>query len=540
MELHLRQGFGSPSADFGMAAHLPPGLFAGRRKLTSSRKSGASSSVATPGRAAPSVVESTRLQLEEVVERLKRGQSLTPNDAVAAFDLGWAYRTLGRWAESAATFTKAIEFLARAEDRYRDLNLATAYYMRGYAHASLAVKQEGDDKRRNFEKAENDYLQALKLKKDYMIVYCYLGVLYGMQERWIEAQRALKRATKLKPRYSGAHHDLGVIYMQSGQPRLALKAFEKAVESEPKNLLSLRHLADAYYEAERWADARRILLRLLKLDPEDREALYKLGGAYLQLGDYPKAEQSLRTVIEIDPDAAGAYSNLGTVYIEWGRLGDAAEAFNHACKLGHPGAERIGATLNGIQIAMLNAVAGGYLEMLSYGVRLDADSLVAQVGKVREIIQGGKQAHLDYPGSYFSNQLTHIFTPIAEQLDEETRFQLGAKLLERGLLLPDHASQLAGRILEVANDPVAVLDDKAPRAAGTGVEGIYRQGKVELLETPAEAREEECVLVTFVGDRSVSLAERGIDAGQASDLRSRLSAFVEDWERPEMGAYDAL
>lgn len=540
MELQLRQGLGSPTADIGVLANLPHGLFAGRRKPTSSTKSAKPSSVATPGQTTPPAAESARLQIEEVVDRLKRGQHLTPNDAVAAFDLGWAYRTLGRWAESADAFTKAIEFLAEAEDKYRDLNLATAYYMRGYAHASLATKQKEDDKRRNFEKAENDYLQAIKLKKDYMIVYCYLGVLYGVEERWGEARRALKTAIKLKPRYSGAHHDLGVIYMQSGQPKLALEAFEKAVEYEPKNLLSLKHLADAYYEAERWKDAKRILLRLLKLSPEDQDALYKLGGAYLQLGDYPKAEQRLWKVIELDPDDAVAYINLGVVYFEWGRLSDAAEAFNHAHKLDHPEAERIGGTLNGIQIAMLNVVAGAYLEMLSYGVRLDADSLAAQVAKVREVIRGGKPAHLDYPGTYFSNQLTHIFAPIAEQLDDETCFLLGAKLLEIGLLSSDHASQLAGRLIEEENYPTTVQDDKALRAAGTDVEGIYRDGRVELLETPEEAREEERVLVTFVGDRSVSLAERGIDEGQASDLRSRLSAFAEDWERPEMGAYDAL
>ena len=39
---------------------------------------------------------------------------------------------------------------------------------------------------------------------------------------------------------------------------------------------------------------------------------------------------------------------------------------------------------------------------------------------------------------------------------------------------------------------------------------------------------------------AVSLSERGIDAVEAADLRARLHAISEDWERPEMGAYDAL
>lgn len=72
------------------------------------------------------------------------------------------------------------------------------------------------------------------------------------------------------------------------------------------------------------------------------------------------------------------------------------------------------------------------------------------------------------------------------------------------------------------------------------VKGVYREGKVVLLETPEEANEEDHVLVTFVDEHSVSLAERGIDEEQAVDLRSRLSTFTEDWERPDMGAYDAI
>ena len=38
----------------------------------------------------------------------------------------------------------------------------------------------------------------------------------------------------------------------------------------------------------------------------------------------------------------------------------------------------------------------------------------------------------------------------------------------------------------------------------------------------------------------INLSERGIDETQAASLRGRLSAFVEDWERPEMEAYDFL
>jgi hypothetical protein len=72
------------------------------------------------------------------------------------------------------------------------------------------------------------------------------------------------------------------------------------------------------------------------------------------------------------------------------------------------------------------------------------------------------------------------------------------------------------------------------------VEGIYRNGKVELVEPLAEA-EGSRVIVTWVhSDELVDLRERGIDEPQAADLRRRLAQFAEDWDRPEMAAYDEL
>jgi hypothetical protein len=73
------------------------------------------------------------------------------------------------------------------------------------------------------------------------------------------------------------------------------------------------------------------------------------------------------------------------------------------------------------------------------------------------------------------------------------------------------------------------------------VEGIYREGKIELLESVPEGTTGR-VIVTFVSATGtpVDLIPRGITIEQAADLRRRLVTFAEDWQRPEMDAYDAL
>ena len=70
-------------------------------------------------------------------------------------------------------------------------------------------------------------------------------------------------------------------------------------------------------------------------------------------------------------------------------------------------------------------------------------------------------------------------------------------------------------------------------------EGVYRHGQIELFESPPTELEGK-VIVTFLSAGGVDLAERGIDEGQAANLRDRLKSFAEDWDRPEMDIYDAL
>jgi hypothetical protein len=72
------------------------------------------------------------------------------------------------------------------------------------------------------------------------------------------------------------------------------------------------------------------------------------------------------------------------------------------------------------------------------------------------------------------------------------------------------------------------------------VEGVYRDGKIELLETPPEIKEGRVIVTFLPASGPVDLRERGIDEAQAADLRRRFRTIAEDWERPEMDVYDDL
>jgi hypothetical protein len=72
------------------------------------------------------------------------------------------------------------------------------------------------------------------------------------------------------------------------------------------------------------------------------------------------------------------------------------------------------------------------------------------------------------------------------------------------------------------------------------VEGIYRNGRVEVVEPLAEAEGSRVIVTWNRPGEPVDLRERGTDESQAVDLRRRLAPFAEDWDRLEMAVYDEL
>ena len=75
------------------------------------------------------------------------------------------------------------------------------------------------------------------------------------------------------------------------------------------------------------------------------------------------------------------------------------------------------------------------------------------------------------------------------------------------------------------------------------VRGIYKDGRVQLITPPPADVDQIPVLITFLIDdagQEVDLQKHGIGPQEAADLRNRLKCFADDWELPEMAAYDNL
>ncbi|MEY3826722.1 MAG: hypothetical protein RLZZ148_1539 [Cyanobacteriota bacterium] len=72
------------------------------------------------------------------------------------------------------------------------------------------------------------------------------------------------------------------------------------------------------------------------------------------------------------------------------------------------------------------------------------------------------------------------------------------------------------------------------------VEGIYRNGRIELGQSPVNVPEETKAIVSFIEaeEEGVDLSTYGIDETEVESLRANLAPFAEDWNSPEMSIYD--
>ncbi len=72
----------------------------------------------------------------------------------------------------------------------------------------------------------------------------------------------------------------------------------------------------------------------------------------------------------------------------------------------------------------------------------------------------------------------------------------------------------------------------------TAIQGIYRNGKIQLTEVPPNVRDDTPVIVTFLTVGDIDLSARGIEETHSFPPTLSLTTFAEEWDSPEMDIYD--
>ncbi|OAN52393.1 hypothetical protein A6A04_00100 [Paramagnetospirillum marisnigri] len=191
---------------------------------------------------------------DDAVSELSALAAERPDSHDPLMALGDIFRRHKRYAEAADAYDRA---LARVDTK--DPRNWTLLYARGIAL----------ERSKQWNRAERDFLEALRLKPDQPDVLNYLGYTWVDQGLNVEQGRKLiERAVELRPNDGAIVDSLGWALYRMGEFQAAVRHLERAAELKAEDPTINEHLGDALWQVGRYDEARYQWSRAMSLDPE--------------------------------------------------------------------------------------------------------------------------------------------------------------------------------------------------------------------------------------------------------------------------------
>ena len=245
-----------------------------------------------------------------------------------------------------------ISYLEKEIERYPDnyrlkFVLGTLYFEVGVAKIDKRTKKFIQANLLMLEKAEKEFKEVLKIKKDESLAYYYLGhvamqkdanigqameyykkaiesdkhnyrayiklhTLYLAERQYKDATLLLEKAIKNLKGDATIYHRLALTYLFVADYDKVIENAEKAL-SLGKNTETQLILASAYSLTEKYDKAKGELEDILNADPKNRTALLGISVVFSKTGKKEKAIEILKKALEYYPDDSEIKNKLNEI-----------------------------------------------------------------------------------------------------------------------------------------------------------------------------------------------------------------------------------
>jgi tetratricopeptide (TPR) repeat protein len=205
----------------------------------------------------------------------------------------------------------------RAERNYKELLRLNPDAPWNYVYLSLLYEKMG-----KLDNAVQTLEQGRDHLPDSLVILSRLSLFYMKTRRAEDAYQTSQVVLRIDPKYFDALYMSGVALVNMGQWDEARGYFEKALAIEPENKAIKLQYAYSLFALNRGEEALKIYKELEAEYPNDPVVYRELGILYDSMGDLAKAKEYLGKAVELNP-SPNTYFNYAVVLERSGELSEA-------------------------------------------------------------------------------------------------------------------------------------------------------------------------------------------------------------------------
>ncbi|ULL01630.1 tetratricopeptide repeat protein [Bradyrhizobium sp. I71] len=193
-------------------------------------------------------------------------------------------------------------------------------YGRGVSYEALGLR----------DLALGDLDAAIALLPDFPNSYVYRAIVWGDRREFEKARDDLMQALRLNPTNALIHNNLGSVYERKGEIDSAIQSYGEAIRLDPKAAQAFYNRAHVYIAKQDYWAAISDYDRAIDLLRDFADAYSNRGGMYLMLGEPDKAIKDFGDAIRLNGTDPIFWSNRASAYMTMGRYKDALADFDRA------------------------------------------------------------------------------------------------------------------------------------------------------------------------------------------------------------------
>jgi serine/threonine protein kinase len=199
------------------------------------------------------------------------------------------------------------------------------------------LEKEPKDRYRSFKDLQKDLIEVYNelAGEKYIIIggkeelsandYYNRGISYTDLGVFEKAEDAYRTALRLKPIFAVAHHNLGTLLKDLNRVEEAEKEYREAIRINPNFAVTYNNLGTLLQNSNRVEEAEKEYREAIRINPNYAGAHYNLGLLLADLKREEEAEKEYREAIRINPNYTDAHYNLGVLLQNSNREEEAEE-----------------------------------------------------------------------------------------------------------------------------------------------------------------------------------------------------------------------